>query len=645
MENRGKKLAVILTTVLVILGGLSVVIIMNIDRVQELYGDMIGKENIGEDTDNGESEDSNTPDFPLMPPENKKPPSEALNRILSSSSVRAIGSITTVVPSDSEFFPLIGTPIAIYYSDKDKNGCPLLIAGDAANYFLEIYNTTEIMTIGNVEGMTCDFSFPGDEKTASLEAAKRIWSKSDGALIIEKSAEGYEIGVAATVLSSYLNIPVIVTNELDKSVIETLDDLDVSYTLICGNLNGYSESYHFTQLEDVYNLALEFLLARFGKVSYLTITNSEDVYSTHGITQLSSLASYLSSSYFGIVLNCPVSRLSSGIFQENSDTIVNLANEMAICIKMKINELLVEINEFEMLSYYVTSNPYLAILGDPYSIPFYYIEDPSSGYDPTEDELYLATDDYYADLDNDSLEVELAIGRILALSPGGVSAMIARSLFYDTYMDNWEADSRVTEVKGADWKETAYVGKGDDWNGAAWVSTGDYWYEVYYLQDQGYTVQTTQRRATGATVSQEILKYYSSSSLIYVLAHGSPDSYQLMDSVDSSDVRNWDLGPSIQVLTSCSAARTDVSEIEETISLAFIEVGENAFIGGTRTESSGSSPTLSSYFIEGIVSSDETIGIAHRDAKNRYTNGSENRYDDSAIRVLYGDPAFNPYQP
>ena len=143
----------------------------------------------------------------------------------------------------------------------------------------------------------------------------------------------------------------------------------------------------------------------------------------------------------------------------------------------------------------------------------------------------------------------------------------------------------------------------------------------------------------------KILEYYSSSSLIYVLAHGSPESYQLTDSVDSSDVRNWDLGPSVQVLTSCSAARTDVSNIEETISLAFIEVGENAFIGGTRTESSGASPTLSAYFIESIVSSDETVGISHRDAKNRFTGESESKYDDSAIRILYGDPAFNPYQP
>ena len=127
------------------------------------------------------------------------------------------------------------------------------------------------------------------------------------------------------------------------------------------------------------------------------------------------------------------------------------------------------------------------------------------------------------------------------------------------------------------------------------------------------------------------------------MAHGSSDSYQLVDSVDSSDVRNWDMGPSVQVLTSCSVARIDVSDIENTISLTFIEVGVNAFIGGTRTES-GDSCTLSANAIELMVSFDEPVGIACRDAKNQF-NDVDTSYEHSAMRVLYGEPAFDPYQP
>jgi hypothetical protein len=637
MDSRGKKTLVIITSILVISAGISAVIIFNLEKVQEIYESLIGDE----DSD----EDSNGPDVPDELPGESKPISQALNRLLSSTSARKIGSLTTVVSSNSEFFPLIGTPIAVGYSDTIINSNPLLIAGEAASNFLDVYNDTGIITIGDVGEVPSDVSITGDEKSASLEAAKQIWSYSDGALVIENSKEGYEIGLVATVLASYLNIPVIVTNTMDDSVVETLSNLGVSYILVCGNLKGYGETYYLSSLDYVYDLSVEFLKIRFGKVSSITVTNSQDVYSDYGIAKISCLAPYLSSSHGGVVLNCPVPRLSSNIFSESGEVITDAANNTYLLIKTEIEKLLGKFKNLGVYSNYITDSPYLAILGDPYSLPFYYFEDPDPGNDPGDDDIWLATDDYYADLDNNPYHLELAVGRVLALSLGGVSALLSRSLFYTQYMEQWEADSQVSDIKDAEWKNTAYAAKGDDWNGAIWVSTYDYWAEVKYLQDNGYTVHTTQRRATGATVSQEILHYYSSSSMIYVIAHGTSDGYQMTDGVDSRDVKNWDMGPSVQVLTSCSAARTDVPDIEETISLTFIEVGVNAYIGGVRTETSGSSPILSGYFIELTISSDETVGLASRDAKNQFMKDSDYNYDRSAIRVLYADPAFDPYQP
>jgi hypothetical protein len=637
MEGREKKISAAVITVVLISVGVGAAI-LNLDKIQRFFEDLAGKD----DTNgNNESEDLNNPDYQ---PGESKPVSETLKCILSSSSKRSIGSMTTLVSPDSEFFPLIGTPIAISYKGTQKDASPLLIEGDAASGFLGLYNSTGIITIGDVGGVTADHTFSGSERSASLNAAKKVWSYSDGALIIENSEKGYEIGLVAAPLTAYLNIPVIVTTTMDSSVVETLSGLGVTYTLICGCVEEYGETYYLPTIDDALDLCVEFLNARFGKVSYITLTNSEDVQSQYGISELSCLAPYLSSFYGGLVLNCPISRLPSNIFDEPDESIAFTVNETIPEIKTQIGKLMDAFLDLHIYTFYVVDSPYLAILGDPYSIPFYYYENPRPSSDPAAEDKWIATDDYYGDLDSDHNQVELAAGRVLALSLSGTSALISRSLFYNKYMACWEADSRVSDAKDAEWKSTAYAAKGDDWNGAAWISTGDYWNIVYFLENQGYTVHTTQRRCSGATVSQDILQYYSSSSMICVMAHGAYDGYQIADSINSQDVKNWDMGPSVQVLTSCSAARTDVTDIENAISLTFIEVGVNAYIGGTRTESAGYSPDLSANVIQIMVSNDATVGVAHRDAKNEFMNGHDN-YEDSAMRILYGDPSFNPYQP
>jgi hypothetical protein len=643
MGERRIKASVVAVSILIILGTLSVIIAFNLETVQE-YFEGVKDYFDGDSKTDDDPNKKNEPDSPHQTPEDGTPISQALNRLLSSSSSRKISDKTTVVSSDSEFYPLIGTPIATNYNEHLKNPKPLLVSGPAASSFLEIYNSSDIITLGNVGGISGKYNYKGNEKSVSLDAAVNIWSNSNGALIISENSIGYELGVAATPLAAYLNIPVIVTNTMDESVKSTLSRLGVSYTLVCGSFSSYGETYYLTTLEDIYRLTIDFLSARFNGVSYITLINSEDVHSNYGISEISSLAPYLSSSRSGMVLNCPQSRMESGAFEQSEENIAKAANNLNLDIKKKQNELFQLLDEHGFYDNYLYNNPYFAILGDPYSIPFYYFENPNPSTSSGADDKWVATDDLYADIDEDPHYVELALGRVLALSKSGTSALISRSICYSEYMQQWIATSIMNDAKGSEWRDTAYAGKGDDWNGAMYVMTREYWEEVAYLQNQGYTVHTTQRRATGATVSQDILEYYSSSNMIYVMAHGSADGYQMTDGITASDVKNWEMGPSVQLLTSCSAARTDVPNIQDTISLAFIEVGVNSYIGGSRTESSADSPTLSANAIESMVSSDESVGIACRNAKNLFME-SDSNYEHSAMRVLYGEPAFDPFQP
>lgn len=644
MGERRIKSSVVVVSTLIILGTLATIVALNLETVQEYYDGFVDFFEEDSRTYNDDPDKKNDPDSPQQTPDGGTPISQAQNRLLSSSSSRKISGKTTVVSSDSEFYSLIGTPIATNYNGYNKDPKPLLVSGSAAVSFLEIYNSSDIITLGNVGGISGKYNYFGNEKSVSLEAAVNIWSHSNGALIIGDNSIGYELGIAATPLAAYLNIPVIITNTMDDSVKSTLSKLGVSYTLVCGTMVSYGETYFLSTLEDVYRITLDFLSARFNGVSYITLVNSEDVYSSYGISEISSLAPYLSSSRGGMVLNCPQSRMESGAFEQSEENIANAANNLNSDIKVKQNELFELLDDRGLYEDYIYNNPYFAILGDPYSIPFYYFENPNPSTSSGSDDKWVATDDFYADIDEDPHYVELALGRVLALSKSGTSAMISRSICYNEYMEQWIATSIMNDAKGSEWRETAYAGKGDDWNGAMYVMTREYWEEVGYLKNHGYTVHTTQRRATGATVSQDILEYYTSSNMIYVMAHGSADGYQMTDGITASDVKNWEMGPSVQLLTSCSAARIDVPNIQNTISLAFIEVGVNSYIGGSRTESSADSPKLSSNAIESMVSSDETVGIACRNAKNLFME-SDSNYEHSAMRVLYGEPAFDPYQP
>jgi hypothetical protein len=381
MGERRVRLTVIVISIMVIIGSIATVLALNLEKVQDFYEDVINKL----DNENDDSNDNTNPDSSPTNPASGKPPSLALSTLLSSSSKRIIESKTTIVSSDSEFFPLIATPISTDLHGSEMNAKPLLVEGKAASSFIEIDNSSGLITLGNVDGINGDFNFRGGVKDASLKAASSIWSYTRGALIIEQSREGYEIGLTVTPLAAYLNIPVIITKTMDDSVINALSKLGVSYTLICGNVDSYGESFHFSSVGEAYELSLDFLLTRFGSISYITIVNSQDVHSDYGIPQISSLAPYLSSSRKGIVLNCPVSRMDSKAFEESDEKVAISAHPLNLRIKEDLQILFLKMEEKGLYWDYINTNPYLALLGDPFSIPFYYFKNPnpstSSGAD------------------------------------------------------------------------------------------------------------------------------------------------------------------------------------------------------------------------------------------------------------------------
>ncbi|HEC77170.1 MAG TPA: hypothetical protein ENI33_07965 [Thermoplasmatales archaeon] len=191
----------------------------------------------------------------------------ALETIEKMKSQRSQEAIPIIVSEDNPFYALIATPVALYYEGAERHAQPLLVQ-DFENPSLPVYRFRNF--------------YPGmyrEIKTGSLEEVSielsKIWKKCDSALIIENSQKGYEMGVVAAPLASYLNIPIFVTDDIEK--IETqLKKLGVKYTFICGNLKPYRKTWRFESIEEINDLLIQLINKRFGKVSYVTITNPSD---------------------------------------------------------------------------------------------------------------------------------------------------------------------------------------------------------------------------------------------------------------------------------------------------------------------------------------------------------------------------------
>jgi len=209
-------------------------------------------------------------------------PSEAMADVSSineffqvTSSLLDIPDAITVSDTDP-FYALIATPLAVHYGREGMQEIlPLYVKNlDDPSRAVERVGT---QINSRIEKLTVDNSQCA--KNVSLDFAKMYWENSEAVLLIEYNESGYNLGVIATPLASYLTIPVIVTDELDHSVRAVLSDLGVKKTFVCGNnIDGYGSYLRFTSVEEIVDATISLLIEKFGKIDYLTITNPLDVW-------------------------------------------------------------------------------------------------------------------------------------------------------------------------------------------------------------------------------------------------------------------------------------------------------------------------------------------------------------------------------
>jgi len=196
----------------------------------------------------------------------------SISGVLSSNTPDAIS-----VSNSSPFYALIATPLAVHYDVEGMQHIVPLYVKNTDNPSSAVIRVESQIGIQSNEIQIPEMS-DISVKDSSLNIAKKYWKHSDGVLLIENNETGYDLGVVAIPLASYLSMPVIITDKIDQDVKEVLQDLGVKYSLVCGNIDGYGDYIKFDNVDEIVDASIKLVQEKFGDINYITLTNPRDAY-------------------------------------------------------------------------------------------------------------------------------------------------------------------------------------------------------------------------------------------------------------------------------------------------------------------------------------------------------------------------------
>jgi len=186
---------------------------------------------------------------------------------------------TAITVSDANpFYALLATPLAVNY---DNTGQQTVIPFYVKNFTHP--SSTVLRTEGEL-GMLTDLVIGNvfSPKDASLFVAETFWETSPTVMIIKQDQQGYNVGMPATPIASYLNIPILITSSFDTEIKDMLTELETSKIYVCGDLEiDASFNISTTYLNNLDDIHQELILIHehvFNQpIDYLTLANPLDV--------------------------------------------------------------------------------------------------------------------------------------------------------------------------------------------------------------------------------------------------------------------------------------------------------------------------------------------------------------------------------
>jgi hypothetical protein len=218
-----------------------------------------------------------------------------IHAVLGMTSARkASQEMSVAVPSTEPFLALAAAPAACWYdiSQKGEEGAgllPLLIidgSPDDAQYrLLDYTGRNDILSIGETgPGVTPTTEIKGRPQEVSVQLAKHLFDRAAGVLAVPMTPKGYELGVAAAPLASYLNIPVILVGASPdwKALAGELSPLRLKYVAVVGG--GWEQAsagmglpaLDLGSMKAVWSACALAVADRFGALNYVAAANPAD---------------------------------------------------------------------------------------------------------------------------------------------------------------------------------------------------------------------------------------------------------------------------------------------------------------------------------------------------------------------------------
>ena len=188
-----------------------------------------------------------------------------------------------IVNNSDPFYALIATPLAVFYDDVgEKHVIPLYVKD------YESPSKAVIRTMGQIDRNNDMYEIDGsiEPKEISIEIAETFWEKdaTPNILLLEDSMKGYNLGIVATPLASYMHMPIVVTDYISPDVQDMLDTLGVETAYVCGDIiHPASSDISFIDIEtveqavDIVKTTIESKQWLDSSVKYVTMANPLDI--------------------------------------------------------------------------------------------------------------------------------------------------------------------------------------------------------------------------------------------------------------------------------------------------------------------------------------------------------------------------------
>jgi hypothetical protein len=461
----------------------------------------------------------------------------------------------------------------------------------------------------------------------SSRFAITFWNDSNDVFVVETYTEL----LLVSPLAKMLNTPVLVYGNTTEAILRLLKTNKVISigNVPIGDIRLKTRDILEYQLSRAKEIGVD--------IDYLALVNTND--SSIGVPHLSTFGALLASYHNGTIFEVTNNKYPSGNVTEANATHIlsNVSYAMNLFVRI------------------MGAPPrYVCVAGPPEGIPFI-INESILIAPPSLPAEHPASDNYYGDLDGDAIHPEVAIGRFLALNLVEACKQLNRYVDYNSYFIDDELEVLPAWQNGA----LVFTGEGSE------TGLPSSEHAVYVLYGGDFVMYQTHSTLASNTMSpfsaQQLIE---KSNFIWMGDHGNENE------IISVDFSKLNCKPSVLFAASCTTGKTDGVDRNISIAYAAINSGLATYIAPTRIAEAGYTigynigvppidvyefgcDPLATYFFERLIKDNVSVGIALKEAKSmkyieEYGVGGTDSMEDILqcyIFTLYGDPAFNPYEP